>query len=97
MTHEDFQVDGECTELHAIKCFCIIKSEGDPDFFFTIAPAEENLAAEETEFVPKKSRTWFSAALLSPMTYISHRILSKLMMTMNLHLKICLRKDKATH
>jgi hypothetical protein len=54
MTHEDFQVDGEYTELHAIKRFCIIKSEGDPDYFFTIAPAEENLVAAAPEFVPQE-------------------------------------------
>jgi hypothetical protein len=54
MTHEDFQVDGEYMELHAIKCFCIIKSEGHPDYFFTIAPVEDNLAAEEAEFVPQE-------------------------------------------
>jgi len=54
MTHEDFKVDGEYTELHAIKRFCIIKSEGDPDFFFTIALAAEDVAAAEAEFVPQE-------------------------------------------
>jgi hypothetical protein len=66
MTHEDFQVDGKYMELHALKCFCIIKSEGDPNYFFTIAPAEENLVAAEPEFVPQEIQDMVEGGRLEP-------------------------------
>jgi hypothetical protein len=54
MTHEAFQHDGEYIELYAAKRFCIIKKEGDPDFFFTIEPAGNNFEAQEAELVPQE-------------------------------------------
>jgi hypothetical protein len=66
MTHEDFKVDGEYTELHAIKRFCIIKSEGDPYFSFTFALAEEHLAAAEPEFAPQEIQDMVARGTLEP-------------------------------
>jgi hypothetical protein len=78
MTHEDFQVDSKYMELHAVKCFCIIKSEhavkcfciikseGDPNYFFMIALPEENLVAAEPEFVPQEIQDMVERGMLEP-------------------------------
>lgn len=66
MKHEAFKVDGEYIELYASKRFCIIKSEGDPDFFFTLAPVGENFEAVEQAFVPGEISDIIQRGVLEP-------------------------------
>jgi hypothetical protein len=90
MTHEAFQVNGENIELYVSQRFFVLKREGDPDFFFTMAPVGGNFEAEEQETVPGEIQTLLSVASFSQMTLKLHGILSKLMMTMNPHQKTLL-------
>jgi hypothetical protein len=53
---EDFQVDGDNTNLHATECFCILQIEGHAEIFFTGAPVAENLEADLPQFVPREIR-----------------------------------------
>jgi hypothetical protein len=51
---EDFQVDGDNTNLYATECFCILQTEGHAEFFFTGAPVDENLETDLPQFVPRE-------------------------------------------
>jgi hypothetical protein len=66
MKHEDFQDDGENIELYASQHYCVLKSEGDPDYFFTSAPAARNVVAEEEESVPIEIQGIIERGMLEP-------------------------------
>ena len=66
MKHEDFQVDGENIKLYASQHFCVLKSKGDPDYYFTIALAARNVDAEEEEIVPGEIQGIIEHGIVEP-------------------------------
>jgi hypothetical protein len=66
MKHEAFQVNGENIELYVSQRFGVLKSEGDPDFFFTMAPVGENFEAEEQETVPGEIHDIIEHGIIQP-------------------------------
>jgi flagellar basal body rod protein FlgG len=62
--HDDFRANVENIELYASQHFCVLKSKGDPDYFFTIAPAAENVDAEEEAIVPREIKGKIERGLL---------------------------------
>ena len=66
MRHEDFKVDGKYIELHASQKFCVIVSEGNPDFFFDQMPAGEILEQVSPQLVPEEIRATIARGIRNP-------------------------------
>ena len=67
MTHNDFKLDGKFIELHASRKFCVLKKEGDKDYFFDDVPVGQNLEPNPLEDNPREIQDVIECSHLGPL------------------------------